>query len=594
MEHPLISFHREALTCSAWSTIRDDFYFQFLDRFESAKWRNSNPNAGPKKWVAILHEPKKFRRHCKEALGKWILSQKGRELGINDRASANLHATNPFDIISNKEMYFLPHYAPEGEEGIVEEGQVQNLKSYDAQLIRDLSLKCSPKVHHDNAFFADLERFVKEDFNLFERCSAAHFKISAAVHTLIHNSNGGGVEVEAPAVGEKRERDETEPAFTFPFHPTLNVVEPTEARNSVQSRIQGRIVVIGVQGGERLNETIHHSERSGWKVNSKMPFGSDVPVSIPEPVWHKMCELYKTFGEEVDAKNFSNQLNVDVQQHIRIPESASTSLKSGDIGAFTLLRCATLALRYESNLSSGSLQLCADPALKEVFQAEGYHVVDLCASPINAFVTNSSATNVFCSAFFDIDYFFGSLGSATTLDLKELEKPHPGSWLEARLQSVNGASSKPLCLTLDVPYDEDLCNLLFAKLKKDCCDANISSKMCFLLVLPLWWNIAFKHCSKQMVDGHNGATATTAMEQGVSYLNKGYPVTYTWPEDLAESRWAEFDAIFVKDTYSYFCTVSNKFLDGVTATEVIGFGAPNKSEDGVPSPKQILNKFYFP
>eukprot|EP00658_Telonema_sp_P-2_P033947 TRINITY_DN24825_c0_g1_i4.p1 TRINITY_DN24825_c0_g1~~TRINITY_DN24825_c0_g1_i4.p1 ORF type:complete len:178 (-),score=42.84 TRINITY_DN24825_c0_g1_i4:76-609(-) len=157
-------------------------------------------------------------------------------------------------------------------------------------------------------------------------------------------------------------------------------------------------------------------------------------------------------------------------------------------------------------------RLCADPALKEVFQTEGYHVVDLCASPINAFVMKSSATNVFCSAFFDIDYFFGSLGSATTLDLKELEKPHPGSWLEARLQSVNGASNKPLCLTLDVPYDEDLCNLLFAKLKKDC-DANISSKMCFLLVLPLWWNIAFKHCNKQLVDGQNGATATTAMEQ---------------------------------------------------------------------------------
>eukprot|EP00658_Telonema_sp_P-2_P069214 TRINITY_DN58325_c0_g1_i1.p1 TRINITY_DN58325_c0_g1~~TRINITY_DN58325_c0_g1_i1.p1 ORF type:complete len:141 (+),score=28.27 TRINITY_DN58325_c0_g1_i1:124-546(+) len=107
-----------------------------------------------------------------------------------------------------------------------------------------------------------------------------------------------------------------------------------------RSRIQGRIVVIGVQGGERLNETIHHSERSGWKVNSKMPFGSDVPVSIPEPVWHKMCELYKTFGEDVDTKKFSNQFNVDVQQHIRIPESATSTLKACDIGAvsYTHLR----------------------------------------------------------------------------------------------------------------------------------------------------------------------------------------------------------------------------------------------------------------
>lgn len=581
MEHPIVAFHREALTCSAWSTIRDDFYFQFLDRFENTTWRNSNENMGKKRWSCVLQEPKKFRRHCKEALGKWILSQKGRESGINNAGSISLQSPDPFVQIASKELFFLPHHNPNSD-GYFEapEGKAART-SYDSQLIRDLSLKCAPKVHHDNAFFADLDRFVTSDFNLFERCSSAHFKISAAINVLLAK-----LTPDAEVVGEKRQRQDS---ASFPFAPELRVVEPTDNRNSLQSRIEGRIVVLGIQGGNNVAEVIHHGARSGWKINPKIPFGSDASVSLPEPVWHKMCELYKTFGKSIDEEKFGGQFPVDNKNNIHIPKTATTL--SSEIDPFTFYRCATLALRYEANLSSGSLQLCADPALKETFQTEGYHVIDLCASPINAFVSTKApqTCNVFCSAFFDTDYLFGSLGSATTLDVTALENPQPNSWVKSRLNRVLGDSGQ-LCLTLDVPYDEDLCNLLFLKLKEDC-DSNVLKKTCFLLVLPLWWNIPFENCKKQLVDGTSGTTASAAMAQGVSYLEKGFTVKYPWPEELSKTKWAEFDAIFVKDTYSYFCTVSNKFLDGVTATEVIGFGNPTVHFQT--SPKKILEDFYF-
>lgn len=103
--------------------------------------------------------------------------------------------------------------------------------------------------------------------------------------------------------------------------------------------------------------------------------------------------------------------------------------------------------------------------------------------------------HVFCSCFLDTDYYFGSLGSATrvppqemalaVLELQEKEKNkkrrkggrggkrRPAKEPHAAHRSADGEgedsflSPPPLLLTYDVPYDEDICELLFLKLEKD-------------------------------------------------------------------------------------------------------------------------------
>lgn len=470
--------------------------------------------------------------------------------------------------------------------------------SYDAQLLRDLAMKSSAAQHSEHV---ELLRETLENFNLLKQCTRA----------------------------DKRIRQEME--LVTPFNaisPIVRELDHNDASCSpVQKRIKGTIIEI----------TAKYQVKEGIKI--KFPV-----VSIPKAAMEKLQRSYSRFGKEVDEKEYGNSNSKD--------EGKSSS------ESFFLHRAATVALRYEGSLATGSLQLCADTSFKQHLHAKGYHVMDLCASPINAYCgvphestfSRSSSSlassegepiitespNYFCSAFVDCDAYFGSLGSALRVSPEEIHA----------LVNTSPACDQdptPLLLTYDVPYDEDLVEHLFLKLEKDLLRAreNKSANLIidYVLVLPLWWATPFA-VDKTIFMSTDGATSTTVVPVGLSgelqlsevregdrsvaeaaakliasrsaAEHQGYRIPYQWPQRLAatvgrgpqklfpvtstdQDGFLCWDAIFFDDSYRYFCTATHQWLRGVTATEVIALHTPlEQSSQGKSLLEQAISSFYGP
>ncbi|ORC88849.1 uncharacterized protein TM35_000152800 [Trypanosoma theileri] len=475
-------------------------------------------------------EPKKLWRHSQEALGKWVLSQVARDTQSGTSANASI--------------FFFPTRAmlPNG--------------TYDEQLIRDISLKCEDSSSLD--VITSIKEVLKR-FNLSQRCEEA------------------AVEIE-------KELETTNPSSYCT--PSLSIIsaEDEKGRTAMQRRVQGSIAVIGVKWPNHIAN----------RMRRKCP-----SVSIPLAAYKKLDMCYRHFTDKTESVRYS-RLNYETR--------------------FTL-RAATLALRYEGCLATGSLQLCADTKLKQFLHFAGYHVMDLCASPINAYMgspkdgsyksinknnssekhennsslENENLPNHFCSAFFDTDRYFGSLGSAMNFDVAE-----------AYNSSEVNPEKKPFLLTLDVPYDEDLCERLFLKLINDM--KRVENKVShfiadYVLVLPLWWDVPMQRRKVLFTEAESGSIPSSPEEKlkldGIikersAMLNEGYIVPYSWPQRLAEAagtNWVCFDGVFVGGSYEYFCTATNKWLRGVTATEVIGLSQPREQETAL-SLESLLSRFY--
>ncbi|KEG07912.1 hypothetical protein DQ04_08491020 [Trypanosoma grayi] len=527
--HPAACFHREVLTCMKWSDIRRDF----LDALQTAPHLR-------------FVEPKKLWRHSQEALGKWVLSQVARDTRVDKDTQAS--------------VAFFPTKA------MISAG------TYDEQLIRDISLKCeassSPEV------VAGIKQLLTK-FNLSKRCE------DAAAEVLL-------------------ELESTSPSAYC--RPTLRVIgaEEEQSRTASQRRVQGSVAVIGVEWPSHIARHM----RRGCPA-----------VSIPLAAYRKLDMCYRHFADKAERVHYPRL----------------------DYDARFALRAAALAMRYEGCLATGSLQLCADTRLKQHLHASGYHVMDLCASPINAYMGSpkvcshrnrgsdsgsflecEDTPNYFCSAFFDTDRYFGSLGSALKFDV--------ASAYNSREINPN---QKPLLLTLDVPYDEDLCEKLFSKLLVDMQHAEAAATASakevkpplpyvadYVLVLPLWWDVPMQRAKVLFTEEGSSppppppasssvSTESTAGEKAAARLRdiikersatlqEGYMVPYEWPQRLAEAagdRWVSFDGVFVGGSYEYFCTITNKWLSGVTATEVIGLAQP-RAQEGGPALKPLLDHFY--
>ncbi|RNF09909.1 hypothetical protein TraAM80_01961 [Trypanosoma rangeli] len=482
-------------------------------------------------------EPRKLWRHSQEALGKWVLSQVARDTRSGTEPAASFS--------------FFPTRA------------VLSGGTYDEQLIRDISLKCeassSPEV------VAEIKALLTH-LNLSQRCEDAAAEV-------------------------QRELNSTIPSMYCT--PLLRIIDATEeeGRTASQRRVQGSIAEISAQWPKHV--------RRGCP-----------PVSIPHAAYKKLEMCYKYFSERTETERYPRL----------------------DPGSRFLLRAATLVLRYEGCLATGSLQLCADTRLKQHLHAAGYHVMDLCASPINAYMGSPKAgccfmrgdggcdvddnneassledentPNHFCSAFPDTDCYFGSLGSALQFDVEAAYKS----------PEVN-PEKKPLLLTLDVPYDEDICERLFLRLIRDMQRVESMTKMQqeqlspppyiadYVLVLPLWWDVPMQRRKLLFRTAGGGPPSSFEEEQKSldvivkersAMLHSGFTVPYEWPQLLAKAAgesWVCFDGVFLGDSYKYFCTSTNRWLHGVTATEVIGLSQPRADADGGNSLETQMTSFY--
>ncbi|KAG8348222.1 Phosphorylated CTD interacting factor 1 WW domain [Trypanosoma vivax] len=444
--------------------------------------------------------------------------------------------------------------------------------TYDEQLVRDISLKCEDRSNPDT--LSCINKLVK-DFNLAKRCERAAAEVRRELETVTPSS------------------------YCLPLLEIISA-EDMQSRTLAQKRVEGAVAVFRVKWPRSIARDRHRD----------CP-----PVFIPLAAYNKLGMCYKHFS--------------DADERLRYPKLAYEERLT--------LRAATLALRYEGILATGSLQLCADTELKQYLHASGYHVMDLCASPINAYMgsiptashstsaSTASATNLsfldkddtpnhFCSAFPDTDTYFGSLGSV----------------LEFNPEMVYSSSTivtdgKPLLLTLDVPYDEDLCEQMFLKLVADMERLQTEIKageqgsnarpraVDYVLVLPLWWDVPMM-CEKQLFVSSSDelsratpeerkAALDSILQKRNSVLREGHTIPYEWPHRLAAAarqEWVCFDGVFVGGAYEYFCTSTNKCLRDVTATEVIGLAQPrerqvssDKGEDKHdPSLKELLSCFY--
>ncbi|KPI84368.1 hypothetical protein ABL78_6575 [Leptomonas seymouri] len=564
--HPALSFHREVLNIQQWTKIRRDF----LHALETVAKGDA---------VVQWREPRKLWRHTQEALGKWILSQVARVhlSGVDhSAATAATHEATPqlTAELHEADIRFFPTAAQLRQAAVhSHRSSSEDLVTYDEQLIRDLSLKSNGT--HSTAAVAALVKLVK-DFNLPQRC------------------------VEAAEAVEEAMRDVTP---SLALRPRIRRIEVSDPQRTVQQqRIVGPIAEVSVQ----------------WPRHWRREQCRDCPsVSLPWAAMEKLRRCYDFFSEEKERIQYDG-----AAEH---PDKARQQRFE--------LRAATVILRYEGALASGSLQLCADTRLKQHLHAAGYRVMDLCASPINAYMglpqpgsfgnggggeAGSSSSppqdvpNYFCSAFYDTDRYFGSMGSAVSVDPVHIyHAPH-----------IN-PEAKPLLLTLDVPYDEDLCELLFQKLVKDMrwATAETSSATAqppvvvdYVLVLPLWWSIPMKINKRFFAEATNTACTTSSavsaadtqqfIRDRAAMLEEGYKVPYTWPTALAEAAgdargssaspsrdtWVCFDSVFIDNRYGYFCTATNRWLHGVTMTEVIGLAQPRHGADGDGGDSNVKNE----
>lgn len=538
--HPALAFHREVLIIQQWTKIRREF-LQALEAVAAdgvVRWR----------------EPRKLWRHAQEALGKWILSQVARvHLPAPDAgntaaaAPASASASAP---LHEAEIFFFPSTA-QLRRAMVNTGTASGnsnsssdapatLRTYDEQLIRDLSLKSNGA--DETAAVAALARLVA-DFRLPQRCAAASAAVAAGMRDVTPSQA---------------------------LQPRIRRVEADDPqRTPAQTRIAGPVAEVAVV----------------WPRHWRREQCRDCPpVSLPWAAMEKLQVCYKAFADAAGERaRYGDEADSGAQRRFE-------------------LRAATVILRYEGGLATGSLQLCADTRLKRHLHAAGYHVMDLCASPINAYMgvpqpgTFRGATaateaakevpNRFCSAFYDVDRYFGSVGSAVAVDPQHMHAD----------PAIN-PEGRPLLLTLDVPYDEDLCELLFHKLVRDMrvCDG---AAVDYILVLPLWWDIQMR-IDKRLFAGGQAADVAQVVQERAAVLGQGYQVPYSWPAALADAAgdarrssaaaWVCFDGVFIEDDYGYFCTATNKWLHGVTATEVIGLAQPRQP---APPLRGALDAFY--
>ncbi|KAG5504099.1 hypothetical protein GH5_04962 [Leishmania sp. Ghana 2012 LV757] len=560
--HPALAFHREVLIIQQWTKIRREF-LKALEAVAASR-------------VVQWREPRKLWRHSQEALGKWILSQVARvHLPAPGPPHEDHSRCTPSALhLLEAEIHFFPsadqlrramanmggaHVATADS---TTEGK-RELNTYDEQLVRDLSMKSNGT--HDKAAVAALVQLVK-DFSFAKRCVAAAEVIEAGM------------------------QDVTPTQALKPHIRRLEADDPQ--RTPQQRRIAGPIAEVSVRWPR-------HWRREQCR--------GCPPVSLPWAAMEKLRMCYDFFSEASEQARYKDTLSAEARQH-----------------RFQL-RAATVILRYEGGLATGSLQLCADTRLKQHLHAAGYHVMDLCASPINAYMHTpqfgtfkgtaagsdgsvaEEVPNHFCSAFYDTDRYFGSIGSAVAVDPQRIYG-----------DAAINPDGKPLLLTLDVPYDEDLCELLFQKLVRDMRSATAGTGAAaaavvdYVLVLPLWWDIRMK-IEKRLFGGTCAATGSPSspsahpidvvqvVQERAAVLREGYTVPYSWPEALAAAAgdartgaaaasgaWVCFDGVFIDDDYGYFCTATNKWLHGVTATEVIGLAQPRAS----PQLRPALESFY--
>ncbi|KAG5477858.1 hypothetical protein LSCM1_05160 [Leishmania martiniquensis] len=564
--HPSLAFHREVLIVQQWTAIRRDF-LQALEAVAASS-------------VVQWREPRKLWRHAQEALGKWILSQVARvHLAASDTPQEDHSPRTPSPAhLLEAEIHFFPSAdqlrramanmggAPVSNGCSVTKGR-RELCTFDEQLVRDLTMKSNGT--HDSAAVAALVQLVK-NFALAKRCVAATEAVEAGMQ---------GVTPSRALKPRIRRREADDPQ-----------------RTPQQRRIVGPIAEVSVQ----------------WPRHWRREQCRDCPpVSLPWAAMEKLQRCYSFFSEASEQVRYKGVPSAEARQH-----------------RFEL-RAATVIFRYEGGLASGSLQLCADTRLKQHLHAAGYHVMDLCASPINAYMkmpqpgafkgaaanddvsAAEEVPNHFCSAFYDTDQYFGSIGSAVAVDPQRIYG-----------DAAINPDGKPLLLTLDVPYDEDLCELLFQKLVRDMRRATAGTGAAapavvdYILVLPLWWDIRLK-IEKRLFGGacvaagpassmspSPSAHRTDVMQvvrERAAMLREGYTVPYSWPEALAAAAgdartgtaaasgaWVCFDGVFIDDNYGYFCTATNKWLHGVTATEVIGLAQPRVAAQLGPA----LESFY--
>ncbi|KAK7197037.1 Phosphorylated CTD interacting factor 1 WW domain containing protein [Novymonas esmeraldas] len=544
--HPALAFHREVLIIQQWTSIRR----AFLHELESVG------ATGVVQW----REPRKLWRHAQEALGKWILSQVARvHLPPHRPPTAGATSTSTdAAAAAARQLEADIHFFPSADQlrtamsHADDDGRQPELRTYDAQLVRDLSIKSNGA--HDAAAVAALVQLV-EHFGMARRCAAAAEAVVAGM---------SGV---TPAQA---------------LQPRIRRIDADDPqRTPQQQRIDGPVAEVAVQ----------------WPRHWRREQCRDCPpVSLPWAAVQKLRMCYDAVAEAAERTRYDADGATDATRERRF-----------------VLRAAAVILRYEGGLATGSLQLCADTRLKQHLHAAGYHVMDLCASPINAYMGQprpgrfkqdtdvagaAEVPNSFCSAFYDTDQYFGSLGSAVAVDPRRI---HADAAVNPR--------AAPLLLTLDVPYDEDLCELLFQKLVRDMRGGAAPAVVDYVLVLPLWWDIQMK-IDKRLFG--RGATATAApdapaavaesvaqvVRERAAVLREGYVVPYGWPAALAEAAgdarggaadaWVCFDGVFIDDDYTYFCTATNKSLRGVTATEVIGLAQPRPS----PQLRTALDAFY--
>eukprot|EP00760_Papus_ankaliazontas_P032434 PhM_4_TR57/c0_g1_i1/m.46191 len=303
--------------------------------------------------------------------------------------------------------------------------------------------------------------------------------------------------------------------------------------------------------------------------------------------------------DERDIRGKATQLRIDYKykgsdKHIAITVPFPTygklqtvfSFFNDDDGDF-LPRYAVVLIRYLRTLSSGSVQLCADTDFKKRLIAEhGYRVIDLCASPINAYwdpKTADYSNFFFCSAFPDVDVYFGSVGSIFAKDLWALLADKMAGFEDADGTFVSYDS---WVFTLDIPYDEDFAECLFGNyrfedkvitpLREEFNDKNIT----FLAVIPHWWDLTFPSapCVGQ----------GPQVERMSSYIQQGHQVTCTWPSTFSNCPDVTYHAFVPKSDYAYYSCEINDTMSGVVDTEV--FAVEIRARSGTALSKLSLRK----
>lgn len=615
----LSKLNLEALAAEEWCGIRDRFFKSLLAvPLEGAKGEPGTLGElllYNRQQEGRLQEGKLKKNIC-ELLGRWMLSQRARA---------------PRKAPHDSGDCFLAFKLPSGASS-----------TYDEQLIRDLTLKLPARHQQCPATLDAIKRYVVAS-RLGEHCMAAcqrcmkrHHELSLE-HTDSRHSAVTDVSLTdaccTPVIPCRSDFDTASPTQVCPRR--------TAATDVVQLQLVWSRHPTAKSAGP---------EKSGWACNAEKA------MVLPRVVFDKLRHAFAC--HYVRAQSLSSTTRDPTA--IFAADSVLREFK---------YRLATLLLRYEVCLFTGGLQFCADTRLKDLLHDRGFAVVDLCASPINFYTPPSerrcgnngspletkdhkdgahkspsphttTVSNPFCSAFEDTDGCFGSAGNA--LDFQ------PVPFYHSQVRRGVWKRGQPVVFTLDVPYDEDLCELLFQKLAKDlqqitqnngsapgpspCSTDRAEGRMgaapavkagsrsylavakgnggaeaeavaiSWLLVQPLWWDLHFEHTRKlcwspsppEQPLSNDGiakkkltdvaASAKDAVQRAQQFQGLGYSISYRWMSELCPTPWAGFDCVFMKDQYTYYDSMSEQSISGVTATEVVGLEEPARGGKACCSP----------